>query len=339
MDSLSQFLLGAAAAEVTVGKKIGRTALIIGGVLGTLPDLDVLVKYTDAVESFTYHRSWSHSVFTLTLVSIPLAWILFKAYPKRFSQGKSTPNFWQWLSCTWLVLITHPLLDGFTIYGTQLLWPLPSTPVAWGSIFIIDPLYTLPLLVGVIVAWKQRHRAFKAASLALAVSTFYIGTTLFSQQHARAVAIRALNQQSLNSQQVLIAPSPFSMLWRIVAMDGENYYEGFYSLLDQDQTIKFDTYPSHRGLIESNSSRWPITRLDWFTQGFISASSDNDRLLIHDLRMGMESSYVFRFDVGPLQDTNPPTMSTQLPLSLNVARMKALVKRVWDEDALIPTDN
>jgi len=76
MDSLSQIALGAAVGYAVLGPTIGKRALLIGAATGTLPDLDVIVPYTDAVESFTYHRSWSHSIFILTLLSWPLAWLL-----------------------------------------------------------------------------------------------------------------------------------------------------------------------------------------------------------------------------------------------------------------------
>jgi len=338
MDSLSQVLLGATLAEVTLGKKIGRSALIVGGALGTLPDLDVLVQYTDAVASFTYHRSWSHSIFVLSLVSLPIAWILDKVYRARFAKHNRAPSYRQWLLCTWLVLFTHPILDGFTIYGTQLLWPIQTKPIAWGSIFIIDPLYTFPLMIAFIVAWKSRRHAPKAATLALIISTTYIGVTLLSQQHARTVAEKSLSKQSLSSENLLIAPSPFSLLWRIVSLDDEYYYEGFYSVFDKDHDITFNSYPSNRDIIESHYEKWSVARLDWFTEGFISATPTNDRLLINDLRMGMESSYVFRFDVGQIDDTESKTLSELMPLQLNTKRMKALVQRVTDENVAVPID-
>ena len=56
-----------------------------------------------------------------------------------------------WLAMA-LALVTHPLLDAMTVYGTQLLLPFTHTPYAVGSVFIIDPLYTLPLLLGVLLA-------------------------------------------------------------------------------------------------------------------------------------------------------------------------------------------
>lgn len=348
MDSVSQFMLGAAIGEATLGRKIGRKALILGGALGTLPDLDVLVHYTDAVESFTYHRSWSHSIFTLTLLSPFLAWILHRYWPSKWlpelpssshPNNNSSPNFKEWLLCTWLVLITHPLLDGFTVYGTQLLWPLPTIPIAWGSLFIIDPLYTVPLIVAVWIAWRNRSRATSAVCLGLFISTCYIGVSLASQQHARTVAIKSLMKQGYGTENVLIAPAPLSVLWRIVSMEENQFHEGFYSIFDKDHELQFDSYPTHRDVINANYDRWPVQRLDWFTQGRISATIENDRIIINDLRMGVESSYVFRFDVGAQVAENEAgtQLSELLPIEINQERMQAILKRVWNENQILPT--
>ena len=111
MDSVSQFALGAAIGEATLGRSLGRKALIVGGLLGTLPDLDVVVRYADAVDSFTYHRSWSHSLIVLTLVSPVLAGLLHRFYPSRWlstsSPNESSPTrpfFSDWLTCVFLFL-------------------------------------------------------------------------------------------------------------------------------------------------------------------------------------------------------------------------------------------
>lgn len=346
MDSVSQFVLGAALGELTLGRKTGRSSLLLGGALGTLPDLDVLVRYSDAVASFTYHRSWSHSIITLSLFSLLLAWLLYRYFPSRWVHNEATrssaavsPSYCEWLLCTWLVLVTHPLLDGFTVYGTQLLWPLPVQPVAWGSLFIIDPLYTLPLLIAVWVAFRHRRKARQAVVYGLVLSTAYVCVSAGSQHHARNVALASLQHQQLSTQNVLIAPWPFSVLWRVVAMDGANFHEGFYSIFDDHNEIHFNTYPTNRALINAQLAHWPIARLDWFTDGLISASPDNGRLIINDLRMGVESSYIFRFDVGEFADNelSPSTVTQQLPVKIDVARMRAIVQRVWNDEAEIPS--
>ena len=316
--------------------------MLVGGLLGTLPDLDVLVQYTDAVASFTYHRSWSHSLITLTLISPVIAWLLHRYFPRRWvistarlnlnEPSSIAPGFSLWCLTVWLILITHPILDGFTIYGTQLYWPIPTEPVAIGSIFIIDPAYTLPLIVGMIVAWRGRQQARRAVLIGLFVSSIYLGFTLISQHHARRVAIDSLSQQGLATTNVLVAPAPFAVFWRIVSMDKDYYHEGFYSLFDERQEMEFDQYSTNRDLIESNQDHWPITRLDWFTSGMISAEQSAGSLVINDLRMGIESSYVFRFSVGDMSDRQlAPATSTLLPMKFDQVRMRKLMQRVLNE--------
>lgn len=125
-----------------LGRVQGRRALIYGAALATVPDLDVLMRYPDPVSLMTYHRGFSHSIFVLTGTAALLTWLIRKYWPQaQYSAGRLFLTLW-------LVLVTHPLLDAFTVYGTQLFWPLPSIPESWSAIFIIDPVYTVPLLLG-----------------------------------------------------------------------------------------------------------------------------------------------------------------------------------------------
>jgi len=115
-------------------------------------------------------------------------------------------------------------------------------------------------------------------------------------------------------------------------MGEENYHEGFYSLLDSDKHIEFASYDSNRKLIDEHYEHWPIARMDWFTKGMISASRENDVLIINDLRMGVEASYVFRFSVGEWNDSAfSPRQSVQMPMIFDTDRMGRIVKRLWDE--------
>lgn len=339
MDSLSQFALGAAIGEATLGRALGRKAMLLGGLLGTLPDLDVIVHYSDAVESFTYHRSWSHSLFVLALISPFLAWLFHRFYPFNWlstqvdGTASAEPGYKRWFMCVFLILITHPVLDGFTVYGTQLLWPLPADPIAWGSIFIIDPLYTLPLLIGLWVAWVSRRRASKAVMIGLLLSSGYLLLTLALQNNARKIALHSLAEQGLGHSNVLVAPSPGSLLWRIVSMETDRYHEGFYSLLDEGTVVRFNSFANNRHLIDANIAHWPIERLDWFTGGMIAADNEQNKLILKDLRMGVEASYVFRFMVGKWSGSSFEALeSVQMPLQLDTDRMAKIVRRVWDEN-------
>ena len=134
MDSVTQIVLGASVAGVCAPAGSRRRALLVGAALGTLPDLDVLIDYGGAVENYTYHRGFSHSLFVLA----PFALLLWVVLSKFWTPVRQAPG--RWYLAIFLALATHPLLDAHTSYGTQLLWPLTPPPVAWSTIFIIDPL-------------------------------------------------------------------------------------------------------------------------------------------------------------------------------------------------------
>ncbi|MGQ7846074.1 metal-dependent hydrolase [Granulosicoccus sp. 3-233] len=328
MDSVSQIALGASLAHVTLGEKLGRWALLLGGVIGSVPDLDVLVPYEDAVENFTYHRSWSHSLFVLTVLSIPLAWLCKRAVPKV------DVTIGRWWLALWLVLVTHALLDGFTVYGTQLWWPLTTPPVAWGSIFIIDPVYTLPLLVGVVAAWRYPWRHSRATVLAgLLLSSTYLGWTLVSQQLTLQKVKVTLAQSDIKANHILVAPFPFSLLWRVLVVTDDRYLEGFSSLLDEDPSVALNSFDNGKHRCRDWLDTWPVQRMDWFTRGAFALSSRDELLVLTDLRMGIEDDYVFEFVLGERRDAEWQAVpARQLPLNIDAERMRRLLKRMFDED-------
>ncbi len=156
MDSLTQMALGAAVGGAVLGRKIGPRALLWGAVCGSLPDLDVVVSHSDPVRDFTFHRAESHAIFYQTLAAPLIAWGLVRI------NRAGNADYRRWLLAVWLCLTTHALLDAFTVYGTQLLLPFSDYPVGLGSVFIIDPLYTVPLLVGIVAALLYRSRPTRA---------------------------------------------------------------------------------------------------------------------------------------------------------------------------------
>ncbi|MFO0447305.1 MAG: metal-dependent hydrolase, partial [Pseudomonadota bacterium] len=141
MDSLTQAVLGAAVGAAVLGRRAGRKAPLWGAVLGTLPDLDVLVPFGSPVADFTYHRGHSHALFWLTLAAPAFAWLITRLHRDQRAEFRG----WWLLCCT--CLVTHTLLDALTIYGTQLGLPFTDHPFGTGSVFVIDPAYTLPLLL------------------------------------------------------------------------------------------------------------------------------------------------------------------------------------------------
>ena len=330
MDSITQLALGAAVGEATAGRQVGRRALLWGAIAGTLPDLDVFIPLGDAVRDFTYHRSASHSLFVLLALTPLVVWLILKMHPGTAEHRR------RWFAMVYLVFATHVLLDSFTVYGTQIFWPVVTTPMTWSTIFIVDPLYTVPLLLGIIAALITGRRyswGHVANTFGLVLSTGYLMWTLGAKLHVEQVARSALQQQNIASTDVLTTPSPFnSLLWRILVVNDEHYYEGFYSVLDGDDSINFERYLREPELIEPLRTSWPVQRLQWFTKNFYAASLLDSDIVITDLRMGTEPEYVFRFKVGVMGNPHPHTAPVErLPGIRNYERLRWVWHRIWDK--------
>ncbi len=330
MDSVTQIALGATVGEVTLGKKIGNKAILWGGLIGLLPDLDVLIPLGDAVKDFTYHRSASHSLFVLTLLTPFMVWLILKIHPK-------TADFRnRWIALVFLAFTTHILLDSFTVYGTQVFWPMTTPPVMWSTIFIIDPIYSLPLLIGVIAALKMSRntsRGHTFAKIGLALSSLYLVWTIGVKSHVGQVAKESLEQQNISHNQILTLAAPFNtMLWRVLVMDNENYYEGFYSIFDKDRDIDFKAYPNQKKLLDSLQEHWPVARLQWFTHDNYAVEQMENDIVIKDLRMGFEPTYIFQFKIGEMvQGETVPTKSVQVNPELDLSALFWVWNRIWEE--------
>jgi inner membrane protein len=329
MDSLTQIALGAAVGEAVAGRQTGRRALLWGAVCGTLPDLDVFIPLGDAVRDFTYHRSASHSLIVLAVLTPLIVWLILKIHPGTATQRR------RWYLLVYLVFATHVLLDSFTVYGTQIFWPVLTTPMTWSTIFIIDPLYTVPLLLGItaaIISARRYSWGHTANTVGLVLSTGYLLWTVGAKFHVQQLAHTALQQHDIAGVKVLTTPTPFnSLLWRILAVDDTHYYEGFYSVLDDDITIQFQQYPRSIDLIESLRDSWPVQRLQWFTKDFIAAALINDNIVLTDLRMGFEPDYVFRFKVGEMSNPHPvPAPVERFNNAPDFKRLSLVWQRIWN---------
>ena len=327
MDSVTQAALGAAIGGAIAPPGQRRKALIVGAALGTLPDLDVLIDYGDAVANFTYHRGFSHSLFVLP----PVALLLWRALRRWWAPVREAPS--RWLAIIGLALITHPLLDAHTAYGTQLLWPLAVAPTMWATVFIIDPLFTLPLLDGVVVAAAKPAMAWsdRVIRSCILASLLYLGWSWVAQSIVADHAEEALAQQGLHGAAVFVTPTPFNtLLWRIVVQTPRGYLEGFDSRLADEKQPEFTEYAFDRSLLVAANEVWAVSRLRWFSRDFVRAGVEDDRLLITDLRMGQEPFYVFTHAVALRGNPHWEAISPELiQLSVDERVLLDAWKRMW----------
>ena len=324
MDSLTQLTFGAACGEAILGKKVGRKALVWGAILGTLPDLDVFIPLGSPVDDFVYHRGFSHSLFLLTALSPVFAWLITKVH------RNTKPLFNKWMLLTFVVLNGSVLLDLFTIYGTQIFWPLDTTPLAVPTLFIIDPLFTLPILIGVSAAlFLKNHRLnFIGLSLSLAYLIWALGVSVFVNGKME----EKLNEQGVPYSQFISSPAPFTtLLWRTVGIHNDQYFETYYSLFDGDAPLSVNFYPRNLSLMKGIGEHSPLVKLKSFTKGYFAIADINASVTMTDLRMGSEPDYVFQFKVAEYNNTLArPIVAQRFQTTRDWGRLPWLWKRIWD---------
>ena len=327
MDSVTQAVLGASIAGAIAPAGQRRRALLFGAALGTLPDLDVFIDYGGAVENFTMHRGFSHSLFVL----LPFSLLLWGALWKFWPPVREAPL--RWLAVVGLALVTHPLLDAHTAYGTQLLWPLDVPPTMWATIFIIDPLFTLPLLMAAVFTAFRPNRDWGTPLLrgALAVSLGYLAWTWIAQAKVRQEAVDVLAGMELRDAPVFITPTPFnSVLWRIVVRTDTGYLEGFGSVMPGAPPLAFQAYRSDHAALADANEVWAVRRLRWFSQDFVRAEVRDGRLLLSDLRMGQEPHYVFTHVVAEQGNPHWQAIPTELlPFEYDRSLVFESLRRIW----------
>lgn len=336
MDSLTQAVLGAGIQGALMGRYQGRKALLYGGLLATLPDLDVLMSYPDPVSLMTHHRGFSHSVFVLTGLAALLAWLIRRKWPQApYSAGRLFLTLF-------LVLVTHPVLDAFTVYGTQLFWPWPSIPESWSAVFIIDPVYTLPLLVAVVVAARAgcSPGTQRALTAALVFSTAYLGVAMLGHWQAKQRVEQVLREQGVQPVALQATPMPFNtLLWRVLAKDDQGqYYEAVSGWFDRHppEMVALPLHLHLRGILDGVALH---ERLRWFTGDWLRYDVIDNALVVSDLRMGIAGYYTFRFVMAE-RDANGNWMAVtprHWPSDRgNLQQLQLVMARIFDSSTPLP---
>ncbi|PMR74300.1 metal-dependent hydrolase [Billgrantia endophytica] len=300
MDSLTQVALGAAVGGVVLGRRLGRKAVLIGAALGTLPDLDVFLDYGDAVANITEHRGFTHSLFVLTGLGTLMA-----ALSARFSPTRDIAFHHWWLFFV-LCLTTHPILDALTTYGTQLWWPLDVAPSAWPIIFIIDPLFTLPLAIGVVVALATGNGR-RGPAWGVALSSTYLVFAMGAKGLVETRLEPVLADRGLLDAPRLVQPTPFNtLLWRVTILDGEHHHETLVSVFDGGTRPVFETFDRGAELEPAALASERGQRLDWFAGPFLRYEAreieGRETLIATDLRLGFPGFHPFSFTLAVRDD-------------------------------------
>ncbi|QXP73952.1 metal-dependent hydrolase [Tenacibaculum sp. HL-MS23] len=298
MDSLTQIILGAAVGEAVLGKKIGNKALFYGAIAGTIPDLDVLASYfTDTVTALSIHRGFTHSILFSILFAPIFGWLV-----SRYEKYKNFKG-WSWLF--FWAFITHPILDAHTTWGTQFFWPF-DIRLAFKTIFVIDPLYTMPFLIFLILAIRQKRTSRKRYiynTIGLVVSSSYLVLTFFFKWIAFNQFEAALKNQNISYLELDTRPSPMNtVLWSANVATENAYLLANYSFFDT-QPITFNSYPKNHHLLGKIADNIKIKQMIAISEGWYTITKKDKNLYYNDLRFGLLSlapnsqNFVFKYKI------------------------------------------
>ena len=289
MDSLTQIVLGAACGEAVLGKKIGNKALLFGAIGGTIPDLDVFVGsllYGNEIDAMLFHRGFMHSVLFSVLGAFLLGWLVHRLYDSGKRLHITTQK--DWTKLFFWSLFTHPILDCFTPYGTQLFAPFSNYRVALNNIAVADPLYTAPFLICLIVLMffnRKSNRRRLWLKLGIGISSFYMLITIFNKIYVDSVFKNSLSDKGINYSRYSIQPAILNnVLWYGIAETEEAYQVGFYSLFDSSNRFSdWQTIPKTRALTTTEYE--DIKNLAWFSDDYFNVEIiDGINYLYKDLR-------------------------------------------------------
>ncbi len=299
MDTPTQAVLGAALGQAFSGRSLGRKALLWGAVTGVIPDLDIAAAAgMGPWGEFLYHRGPTHALWFGPVFGTALGFGAWAVHRRRTASGPAGPTgsslLGSWIGLFVLVLFTHPLLDLFTSYGTQLLWPVTRHRFAVHSVSIVDPLYTgilgLALVVGLLKGARSNF-ARRAALFAVLLSTAYLFFGAWLNGRAESEVRRQLEREGVEEARVRCYPTFLQVfLRRAVVWTPEEVRVGLISMWSPS-AVAWERFPVSRGpLVDAVRASEAGRIFEWFAMGDTLAQTRTEpgRVLVEitDLRYG-----------------------------------------------------
>lgn len=300
MDSFTQIVLGVSVAHVALNSDIStKRIFLLGAVVATLPDLDIYIAkiFNDPLTEIEIHRGFSHSILFFLLLSVLITFLIKNAFKETTKK--------QLFITTFLILLTHSLLDIFTTWGTQLFWPIQDK-IALKTIFVVDFFYTIPLLMGAVLGLKNKRKSFTYAGLFL--SSMYLIWGLIIQQVVKSrVEDQFYKQHPSKNIKTTVKPTfSNSFLWNVIAQDVDGFYISDYSIFDSEE-MSFQYFPQNKNLIDQIKDP-NINRLKEISENQYIITKNENGLVFNDLRFGLlknnnnDVQFAFSYQLIPTEN-------------------------------------
>jgi inner membrane protein len=287
MDLLTQGLVGGVLAQSLARKNEKKIATLVGVVAGLLADADILIRSSsDPLLNIEYHRHFTHSLVFIPLGAAIAMLLLWPFVRRHLSAGRLYLFAFAGYSMS-------GVLDAFTSYGTHLFWPFSDERVALNIISIVDPVFTLILLVTLLTGLRLGHR--KVAFAGLVLSMMYLGMGFVQLQRAEQLAEDLRDMRGHVAMQSVVKPTLANLvLWRSVYIHEDRIHVdairvGLFDagrVIEGESVARFSFDKDLPQLDESSVLYTDIVRFLSFSDGYVALDPKQANVL-GDIRYSM----------------------------------------------------
>lgn len=333
MDPLTQGVVGVAASQVSSKKNTIILASLIGLLSGLAPDLDIFIRSDkDPLLFLQYHRHFTHSLLFIPFGALICAIVFYYLFARKFSL-----SFKQTYMYSFLGYATHGLIDSLTTYGTLLFWPFTDDRIAWSTVSVIDPMFTVPVLVFIIVAAVKKNKSF--AVYAFSWMLLYQAIAYIQKTRAEYIISDYAQEIGHNIQNIEAKPSFGNIIvWKVIYTSSEKYYVnairlGFKHRIYNGQTIdKLDINKSFPWLGSDYQQAKDLEKFKWFSNGYLGIDKNNSNV-IYDIRFSslpneVEGLWGIRLNKTKSKDEHVDYITNR---QRDLNRFSILIKMIFDK--------
>lgn len=290
MDSITHIVLGGILGEAYAGKELGKRAMVIGALAQSLPDIDFIASlWLDEADNLLAHRGFTHSFLFAALVTPLLVWWAARSHI-------NTLSYKRWAFFLGGQIFIHLFLDGFNAYGTGWLEPFSHQRFSFNTLFVVDPLYTLWLVVAfVALAFFAKQNPSRGGwiKFSLSISSLYLVLAITSKILVYRDVRNILENQNTAYVRYFTTPTPLnSLLWFVVVEDATGYHVGYRSVLDKSPVMDLQHFDRQDSLLKPFLGQNDTQKLIRFSEGYYTIEHWGDTLVFNDLRFGQMAGWL-----------------------------------------------
>ena len=333
MDSLTHIALGACVGELFFEKGFGKKAMLWGALAQSIPDIDFVSSlWMNTPESLLAHRGFTHSLVFAALI-IPVFSMLANKIHKPHNI-----TFLRWILFFTTSVLLHLFIDAFNNYGIGWFEPFTDKRFTFNAIYVADPLFSLPAIVGciaLIALHSTHHKRIIWARTSIIMTGFYLFYALFNKYEASKPLPEFAKKQNIQYDRFFTTPAPFNTwLWFVVYEKKDGFYTGYRSVFDTTKHIELQWHARNEYLLKPVADHQEVFDLKKFSQGYYTVEQKKDTLIFNDLRFGQivgwhdaKQSFVFHYYLSHPEDNKIVVQRGRFAL-WNKETMTSFFKRI-----------